>query len=121
MLAITEPGVHVVTVMVATQLLKTSLLENTVGYFAHLDPCPMLLLQPKEDAAEQFSKELIAPMVRVTPVLRDLIGTRRMRNSDETILYKSFPGGFLALAGAGSPDNLARRPVRVVLADEIDK
>ncbi|MBB5413885.1 phage terminase large subunit GpA-like protein [Paraburkholderia sp. HC6.4b] len=91
-----------------------------MGYFAHLDPCPMLL-QPKEDAAEQFSKERIAPMVRATPVLRDLIGTRRMRNSEETLLFKSFPGGFLALAGAGSPDNLARRPVRVVLSDEIDK
>ena len=25
------------------------------------------------------------------------------------------------LAGAGSPDNLARRPIRVLLADEVDK
>src|SRR5690242_9807897 len=40
MLAVTEPGVHVITVMVSTQLLKTALLENVFGYFAHLDPCP---------------------------------------------------------------------------------
>lgn len=59
-------------------------------------------------------------MARVTPVLRDLIGTRRMRSADETLTFKSFPGGFLALAGAGSPDNVARRPVCVVPADEID-
>jgi phage terminase large subunit GpA-like protein len=121
MLAVTEPGVHVVTAMVSTQLLKTALLENVFGYFAHLDPCPILLLQPKEDAAEQFSKERISPMIRVTPVLRDLIGTVKTRNAAETLLYKAFPGGFLALAGAGSPDNLARRPVRVILADEVDK
>lgn len=121
MLAVTEPGVHVVTAMVSTQLLKTALLENVFGYFAHLDPCPMLLLQPKEAAAEQFSKERISPMVRVTPVLRALVGASKTRNADETLLYKAFPGGFLALAGAGSPDNLARRPVRVILADEIDK
>lgn len=121
MLAVTEPGVHVITVMVATQLLKTSLIENTVGYFAHLDPCPMLLVQPKEDAAEQFSKERITPLVKATPVLRDLVGTSKTRNADETLLFKAFPGGFLALAGAGSPDNLARRPVRVVCYDEIDK
>src|SRR5581483_6034879 len=121
MLAVTEPGVHVITVMVSTQMLKTSLLENVFGYFAHLDPCPILLLQPKEDAAEQFSKERIAPLIRVTPVLKDLVGTGKMRSADETLLYKSFPGGFLALAGAGSPDNLARRPIRVLLADEIDK
>jgi phage terminase large subunit GpA-like protein len=121
MLAITEPGVHIVTVMVATQLLKTSLIENTVGYFAHLDPAPMLLVQPKDDAAQQFSKERITPLIKATPVLREIMGSRSTRNAEETLLYKSFPGGFLALAGAGSPDNLARRPVRAVFYDETDK
>jgi len=121
MLAVTEPGVHIVTVMCCTQLMKTALLENVFGYFAHLDPCPMLLLQPKEAAAEQFSKERITPMVRATPVLRQIVGTAKTRNAEETLLFKAFPGGFLALAGAGSPDNLARRPIRVLLCDEIDK
>lgn len=121
MLAVTEPGVHIITAMVSTQILKTALLENIFGYYAHLDPSPMLLLQPKEDAAEQFSKERITPLIRVTPVLRELIGVGKTRASDETLLYKAFPGGFLALAGAGSPDNLARRPIRVLLCDEVDK
>lgn len=121
MKAVTEPGVHVITVMCCTQLMKTALIENTFGYFSHLDPCPMLLLQPKEEAAIQFSKERITPLIKVTPVMRELIGTAKTRNADETLLFKAFPGGFLALAGAGSPDNLARRPIRVYLADEIDK
>lgn len=122
MLAVTEPGVRTISVMVSTQLLKTALLENVTGFFAHLDPCPILLIQPKEAAAEQFSKERISPMIRATPVLREIMGSKgKSRSSDETLLYKSFPGGFLALAGAGSPDNLARRPIRVVLFDEVDK
>ncbi len=121
MLAPTEPGVHTVTVMCATQLMKTALLENIFGYFAHLDPAPMLLVQPKEDAAEAFSKERITPLIKATPALRKLVGTGKTRSAEETLLYKSFPGGFLALVGAGSPDNLARRPVRVTLFDEIDK
>jgi phage terminase large subunit GpA-like protein len=121
MLAVTEPGTHIITVMSCTQLLKTALLENVFGFFAHLDPCPILLLQPKEDAAEQFSKERITPLLRATPVLRDLVGTSKSRSAEETLLFKSFPGGFLALAGAGSPDNLARRPIRVLLCDEVDK
>ena len=121
MLAGTEPGVHIITAMVCTQLLKTALLETAVGYHAHLAPRPMLLVQPKEDAAQQFSKERITPLIRATPVLRDLIGSRKTRTADETLLYKAFPGGFLALAGAGSPDNLARRPVGLVMYDETDK
>jgi phage terminase large subunit GpA-like protein len=121
MLAVTEPGVATVTVMVCTQLMKTALIENTFGFFAHLDPSPMLMLQPKEDAAEQFSKERITPLIRATPVLRRLVGTRKTRNPDETIRYKSFPGGFLAIEGAGSPDNVARRPIKRVFCDEIDK
>lgn len=121
MLAMTEPGVEIITAMVSTQLLKTALLENIVGYHAHIDPCPILLVQPKEDAAEAFSKERIAPMIRVTPVLNGLIGHRHTRKSEDTLLYKSFPGGFVALVGAGSPDNLARRPVRLTLYDEVDK
>jgi phage terminase large subunit GpA-like protein len=121
MLAVTEPGVHVITAMVGTQILKTSLLENVFGYHAHLDPCPALLVQPKDEAAEQFSKERITPMIRATPVLRQLVGTTRMRSGDESLTYKPFPGGFLALVGAGSPDNLARRPVRIVMYDEVDK
>ncbi len=121
MLAGTEPGVHIITAMVCTQLLKTALLETAVGYHAHLAPRPMLLVQPKEDAAQQFSKERITPLIRATPVLRDLIGSRKTRTAEETLLYKAFPGGFLALAGAGSPDNLARRPVGLVMYDETDK
>lgn len=121
MLAVTEPGVHVITVMCATQLMKTALIENVFGFFAHLDPCPILIVQPKDDAAEQFSKERISPLIRATPALKDRVGTGRMRNAEETLTYKAFPGGFLALVGAGSPDNLARRPVRVTLFDEVDK
>lgn len=122
MMAVTEPGVRTITAMVSTQLLKTALLENVTGYFAHLDPCPILLIQPKEAAAEQFSKERISPLIRVTPVLREIMGSKgKSRSGEETLLYKAFPGGFLALAGAGSPDNLARRPIRIVLFDEVDK
>ncbi len=121
MLAVTEPGTHIITVMVATQVMKSELILNVVGFFAHLDPCPMLLIQPKDDAAEQFSKERVGPMVAATPVLREIVGTAKTRDKAETILVKTFRGGRLALAGAGSPANLASRPIRVVLSDEIDK
>ena len=116
MLAVTEPGVHEISLMCCTQLMKTELLLNVVGYLAHLDPSPILILQPKDDAAEQFSKERLQPTIDATPVLAEIVG-----GSEETLTYKPFPGGFIALAGAGSADNVARRPIRAYLADEIDK
>lgn len=121
MMAVTEPGVQKITAMAATQLLKTELLTNTIGYFAHLDPCPMLLLEPKDEMADAFSKERITPMIQVSPVLAEIMADPRTRNSDNTLSFKRFPGGFLAIYGAGSPTNLAMRAIRVVLLDEIDK
>jgi phage terminase large subunit GpA-like protein len=121
MMAVTEPGVDTITIMCCTQTMKTSVLENTIGYFAHLDPAPMLLLQPKDEMADAFSKERIAPMVASSPELRKVMGDARTRTSEDTLRFKKFPGGFLAMASAGSPSNLAMRAIRIVLLDEIDK
>lgn len=121
MMAVKERGVRTITAMTCTQTLKTSLIENIIGYHAHLDPCPMLLTQPKEGAVKAFSKERLAPMARATPVLAPLLGDERTRRGEDTINYKEFPGGFIALESAGSPTNLAMRAIRITLADEVDK
>jgi phage terminase large subunit GpA-like protein len=121
MMAMTEPGVKTITIMCSTQTMKTSILENIIGYFAHLDPCPMLLLQPKDESVDAFSKERVTPMIQSTPVLRALMGDKRTRDGDDTLRFKRFPGGFLAMVSAGSPTNLAMRAIRIVLLDEIDK
>lgn len=120
MMAVTEPGVEDISVMSCTQIMKTEVLLNTMGYFIHLDPCPILLLEPKDDMAQAFSKERFTPMVTSSPSLRGLFDTKT-RNSEDTILNKKFPGGFVAMSSAGSPTNLAMRAIRVVLEDEVDK
>lgn len=118
MMAVTERGVRTITAKTCTQLLKTSLLENTIGYFSHQDPAPMLLTQPKDGSVKAFSKERLQPMAKATPVLRPILGGH---TAQDTMTYREFPGGFIALESAGSPTNLAMRAIRVTLADEIDK
>lgn len=121
MMSVTEPGVRKISAMISTQTMKTELLMNTFGYYAHLDPCPILLLEPKDEMADAFSKERVAPMIQSSPELRKIMGDQRSRNGDDTLRFKRFPGGFLAMTSAGSPTNLAMRAIRVVLMDEIDK
>jgi phage terminase large subunit GpA-like protein len=121
MLWATEPGVSKISLMACTQLLKTTLIENVIGRFAHVDPCPMLGVFPKDDAAETFSKDRLAPMIRDTKVLTDLFGEAKARDAGATLSHKQFPGGHITLVGANSPTNLAMRPIRLLVCDEIDK
>lgn len=119
--ACSDPTVRRVVIKSATQMLKTATIENTVGYYAHQDPGPILVIQPGEADSKGFSKERIAPMIRDTPVLKALFSESKSRDSDNTINEKLFPGGMLAITGGGSPRNVARRAIRVLCCDEIDK
>ncbi len=116
-----RPGVISVAMMTSAQVGKSSFIENVVGYFMHFDPCPILHVSPTLTSMSMFSKERLAPMLRDTPSLRNLVKSARSRDSDNTIETKKFPGGNLAMVGSNAPAGLASRPIRVVLADEVDR
>lgn len=116
-----DPTVRSVVLMWASQTTKTTLLENVTGYFIHGDPAPVLMVQPTVEMAQAWSKERLIPTARDTPVLRDLIGEQKSRDSGNTIQIKVYPGGNLAIIGANAPAGLAARPRRVVLCDEVDR
>lgn len=119
--AISDPLIHTVCVMSSAQVGKTEFLLNVIGYHVHQDAAPILLLQPTLEMAEAFSKDRLAPMCRDTPALHGRIKDPRSRDSGNTLLHKTFPGGHITMAGANSPASLASRPVRVVLCDEVDR
>ena len=110
-----------VVIQSSSQVGKTELLLNVIGYFAHQDPCPILCIEPTLDIAEAYSKDRLAPMIRDTPVLFDIVGEARSKDGSNTLLHKNFPGGHITLGGANSPSGLASRPVRIVLCDEVDR
>lgn len=119
--AMTDPAVHTVVVKKAAQVGFTEVLGNLIGYFIDRDPASMLIMQPTVKMAESWSKKRLTPMLRDTPCLRGKIRDAKSRDSDNTILEKGFPGGYMAIVGANAPSDLASRPIRVVLADEVDK
>lgn len=107
--------------MSSSQVGKTSVVENCIGYFVDQDPSPMLVVEPTLEMAEAFSKERLAPLIRDNARIRDRISDAKSRSSGNTLRHKVFSGGFLALAGANSPASLAARPVRIVICDELDR
>jgi phage terminase large subunit GpA-like protein len=119
--AFCDPAVDMVVVMSSAQVGKTEILNNCVAYHVSQDPSPMLVVQPTLDMAQTWSKDRLAPMLRDTPALANLVSDPRARDSGNTTLHKIFPGGHITACGANSPSSLASRPVRIVLCDEVDR
>lgn len=120
--ACSDPSIKEVIVMCGSQSGKSEAILNTIGYHMHHDPCPILLMQPTVDMAQAFSKDRItAGLIRPTPALQGLVKDSKAKDANNTTLHKVFPGGALSLVGANSPSSLASRPIRVVLADEVDR
>lgn len=119
--AVSDPKIESVVIMSCAQVGKTEMLLNLIGYHIHQDPSPMLLIQPTLDMAQTFSKDRLAPMLRDSPALEGKVADPKSRDSGNTTLKKNFFGGHITMCGANSPASLASRPVRIILADELDR
>ncbi|PQQ22310.1 phage terminase large subunit family protein [Photorhabdus hindustanensis] len=119
--AITDPTVTYVSVMKSARVGYTKILDHVVGYYLVHDPSPILVVQPRVEDAEDYSKTEIAPMLRDTPVLAEISGDPKAKNSNQTILKKTFLNGAnLTLVGANSPGGFRRITCRIILFDEVD-
>jgi len=116
----TDDSVKEIVVMSCAQVGKSEILNNTIGYIVDIDPAPTLMLQPSIKMAEDYSKDRIFPMIRDCQKLWEKIDLKTKSNGN-TILHKVFPGGHLTLAGSNSPSQLASRPIKNLLIDEVDR
>lgn len=115
-----------IVMMCSSQVGKSEWLLNVMGYYTDQEPAPQLFVHPTVEAAEAFSKERIDPTFRYSPGLKGKLedgkdGRGSSRKSSTTIRMKHYAGGYIALVGANSPASLASRPIRILLADEIDR
>jgi phage terminase large subunit GpA-like protein len=119
--AIGDPHIRKVVIMSAAQIGKTdAFILNTIGFYMDYAPAPILVMQPTLDMGQTFSKDRLAPMLRDTPELRGLVDIKS-RYAGNTIMKKNFPGGHITIVGANSATGLASRPIKVLLADEVDR
>ena len=119
--AFTDPKVWRITFVSSSQCGKSEYELNCIGYVIDQDPGSMMYIQPTIDDAKKFSKQRIAPMIRDCPKLRRKVADVKSRDSSNTTLQKSFPGGMLTIVGTNSASALASTPVRYILGDERDR
>ena len=119
--AFTDPKVNHIVMVAASQCGKSEFELNAIGYIIDQDPGSILYVQPTVDDAKKFSRLRIAPMIRDSKVLKSKVHDVKSRDSGNTILQKSFPGGMLTITGSNSASALASTPARYIIGDELDR
>lgn len=119
--AFTDPKLHRLAVVASSQVGKTEMEMNMIGYMIDIDPGPAMFVLPTLDNGKDTSKRRIAPMIRDTKPLRKKVAASRSRDNDNTLLKKAYPGGMLTITGSNSPASLASIPCRYVFGDERDR
>jgi phage terminase large subunit GpA-like protein len=108
-----------ITIVKAAQIGVSEAIRNVIGYYAHQEPDPILLVLPDEQTGRKIVAQRIVPLLKNTPVLLELFTTA---SRDVQLRHMSLANGFtLRLGWSGSPASLASDPCRIVINDEVDK
>jgi terminase, large subunit len=119
--AVTDATVRQVSVIKSARVGYTKILDHVVGFFIAQDPSPVLVVQPRVEDAEDYSRTEIAPMLRDTPVLAEIAGDLKAKDSNQRILKRVFRNGSsVSFVGANSPGGFRRITARIVAFDEVD-
>ena len=119
--AVTDPSVRRITVKKSARVGYTKILDHIIGYYVAHDPSPILVVQPRVEDAEDYSRTEIAPMLRDTPVLAEIAGVEKAKESSQRILKRTLRNGAsISLVGANSPGGFRRITARIILFDEVD-
>lgn len=119
--AFTSPKIKKLSLVASSQVGKSELELNIIGYIIDEDPGSILYIQPTLDDAKKFSRLRIAPMIRDSKALRSKVADVKSRDSGNTMLQKSFAGGMLTIVGSNSASGLASIPAKYVIGDERDR
>ena len=119
--AFNNPSIERIVVMTSSQVGKTEILLNAIGYYIDQNPSPMLCVQPTLAMGQAFSKDRLAAMIRDSDKLKDSVKDARSRDSGNTTMHKAFAGGHISIVGSNSASGLASRPIRILLMDEVDR
>lgn len=107
-----------VTLLMASQTGKTTLLENAAFFLFAQAPAPMIWALPGLKSRDDFLAERLKPTINACPKFKEMLSPGHRAITQEGISFRAAP---LFLALADSESDLASRSCKYVIADEIDK
>ena len=115
-----SPEVRDVVLAFGSQVGKTTIFMGGVAWCIACDPCGFLWVMPSKELAQSFAETRWLPVLRSSARLAELLPTGAARHSVKT-LQQQVGGAMVNFVGSNSPGNLASRPARRVILDEVDK
>jgi len=115
-----EPEIDRISLMWGAQTGKTQVLNCAMGYFVDHDPSSQIMMQPSQGDLHTWLETKFNPMVDGNETLNSLIAKPRSREGVNNQQMKSYPGGFLMFAWAGSPRTMRGRSAPKIFCDEVD-
>lgn len=119
--AISDPEIEIAVFIMPIQTGKSTVIENAILQKIDQDPSPILLVRPTLTDAQDFSRERLMPMLRDNRHVHKKLADLKSRTTDNSLTFKRFAGGFIALTGANSPVGLSGRPVPFLILDEASR
>jgi len=116
--AFTEPEVEEITVQKVPQSGGSEAIYNMLGYCIDQDPGPAMLVEPRDDDCDAVVDDRIVPMVKNSSALSSHTTSRVWDLTGKELVFDRMT---LHLAGANSPADLAKIPIRYLFCDETDK
>lgn len=99
-----------------TQVGGTEALLNMVGWIIQQDPSPTMIVYPSDTLSDSIVANRLRPMIAAAPTLRT-----RYHENESSKTELQFDGMYLTAIGSNSPSQLASKPIRFLLLDEVDK
>lgn len=115
-----HPGCHRITLMWGAQVGKTATALCLQGYYIAHEPKSQMMMQPSQGDLTTWLETKFNPLVEANDTLQDLLAKPRSHEGVNNQRMKSYPGGFMMFAWAGSTKTMRGRSAPVIIADEID-
>ena len=112
--AFLDTDTEIVVFCKSAQIAGTEGMISIIGYYAHQEPCSIMLVLADKETALYMAEKRIKPMF-TSPKLTGLID--RATKNGISFLNQAY----LVMGWASSVARLASRPIKIMLFDEVDK